>query len=182
MGTTFPALLHRIQEEIADIKIALLNFNPYHFIKYYDYMVSLIKRGVIVHIQLPYQSASDKILKLMKRPYNREDIEEAYATLNELKFVEFDGHMIVGFPGETEDDFKESVEFGLKYHPNYILINSFMEQPNMPASYLPAKVSEDTKRRRLLEAEKMFRDAGIICNSNEGSLAKERFRKWLRKK
>lgn len=176
-GSSLPLLIRKLKAKIPEIKIDIQDFNPYHFLKFYDDMVDLIKTGVIVHMQIPYQSASDHILSLMKRPYNSEDLEKVFNTINELNFNEYDSHMIVGFPGETEEDFELSVQFAVRHRPKYMLVNSFMEISKMPAADLPNKVSPETKKRRIHEAMSRFRAAKIICNSDYSDLACERFRR-----
>jgi len=176
-GSSLPKLLRRLQTTIPGITIALQDFNPFHFMKFYDDMVSFIRASLIVHLQMPYQSASDHILNLMKRPYTRDLLNMVFGTLNDLGFRELDSHMIVGFPGEREEDFEESVQFALRYRPKYMLINGFMEAPGMVAAALPDKVTAETKQRRMEEAEKRFKAVGMMCNRDNSDLANERFRK-----
>ncbi len=162
--TDFPGLIREIHSAAPDVKIAIQDFNPIYFLKYYTEMVRFIVGGLIVHLQIPYQSASNRILSGMNRPYSRYTLDKIFGKLNELNFTEIDSHILVGFPGETRKDFNESVSFALRYNPKYMLINKFMAMPGMPAFDLPDKVSEETKERRALAAETMFRKAGIICN------------------
>jgi threonylcarbamoyladenosine tRNA methylthiotransferase MtaB len=176
-GSSLPALIHRLKARVPNIKIALQDFNPFHFLKFNDEMVEFIQGGLIVHLQIPYQSASDRILQLMKRPYSRADIEKVFGTLNSLHFTEFDSHIIVGFPGETEEDFEASVQFAIQHHPKYMLVNVFMESPNMPAAKFANKIEAKIKRRRSAEARVRFESAGIMVNSDNSELAHERFRR-----
>ncbi|MFQ5828084.1 MAG: radical SAM protein [Candidatus Methylomirabilia bacterium] len=177
IGTSLPNLIRRLQQAIPDIRIAMQGVNPCHFLKFYDDMVEFLRSGLIVHLQIPFQSASDRILKLMNRPYDRAALDKVFGTINELGFREFDTHIIVGFPGETEDDFQRSLEFALDHHPKYVLLNGFMEAPEMPAARLPAKVDLETTLRRLLRAEARLKAAGILCNCDYGEFSRERFRR-----
>lgn len=176
-GSSLPKLICRLREAVPGIMIAMQDFSPYHFLKFYDDMVEFIKEGFIAHLQIPYQSANDRILKLMARPYTKADIKKVFSTLNKLDFKEIDAHIIVGFPGETDDEFEESVEFAVKHRIKYLLVNGFMESPRMPAAKLPGKISTEAKRKRLQYAERRFKEAGIISNCDYGSLSGERFRR-----
>jgi len=176
-GSSLPNLIRRIRATVPDIKIAMQDFNPYFFLKFYDDMIEFINAGLIVHLQMPYQSASDRILQLMERPYSRADLNKIFNTINELKFTELDSHIIVGFPGETEEDFERSVQFAIQYRPKYMLINCFMESPGMPAANLPGKIDPEVKRRRSQEAEARFKAAGILCNCDDSEYARDRFQK-----
>ena len=182
IGSSLPALVNRLRAAVPGIKIAMQDVNPYHFLKFYDDMVGFMQDRLILHLQVPYQSASDRVLKLMNRPYNRGDIEKVFGTFNRIGFTEIDSHMIAGFPGETEDDFDQSVQFAVEYRPKYMLVNAFMESPGMPAAKLPNKVDQQTKRRRTLDAVARLKAAGILCNCDYGELARERLRRMNKSK
>lgn len=176
-GSNLPTLIRRLQQVRPDLKIGLQGFNPSHFLKFYDEIVEFLRSGLIAHLQIPFQSASDRILELMKRAYNRADIDKVYGTLNEIGFTEFDTHIIVGFNGETEEDFEETLQFTLRHHPKYVLVNGFMESPKMAAAKLPGKVDQATKQRWLKEAEARIKAAGILCNCDDGEFSASRFRR-----
>lgn len=177
LGTSLPVLIETLRAQIPGIRIALQDFNPYHFLKFYREMVGFLQSGLVVHLQIPYQSASDPILKLMKRPYTRADLDRVFDTLNSCGFTEFDSHMIVGFPGEAEADFEESLSFAVRHRPKYMLVNGFMESPGMPTARFPGKVDPAVRNRRLLEARNRLVAAGIICNCDDSEHARERFQK-----
>lgn len=176
IGTTLPSLIRKLKAMDPEIIIALQGLNPAHVIKYYDEFSGFIKNGDIRHMQLPIQSASDRILQLMKRPYSKAEIEKVFALLNETGFTEVDSHMIIGFPGETDEDYEETMEFILRRRPKYMLVSGFMETPEMDASMLSNKVERDTKLRRLRDAEKRLKAAGILCNTDDSELSADRFR------
>jgi len=164
ISSSLPQLIHKLKGIHPDLKLALSNLNPAYFIKYYDDMVGFLHNGDIRHLNLPIQSASASILKSMNRPYTRDDIDKSFGLLNSIGFTEFDTHIIVGFPGETEEDFEETVQFILRHRPRYVLSSGFMESPAAAASRLPHKVDEETKRQRLHNAGARLRSVNIICN------------------
>lgn len=177
IGTTLPELMKRLYKVEPALKIALNNLNPDAFIRYYDEITEFIEDGRIEHFNLPIQSASDRILQLMNRPYSRKDIEKIFGMLKHIGFKEFDTHLIVGFPGETENDFRQTVDFVLGYRPKYVLVSGFMESPIMDACHLSGKVDEDIKRKRLEIAQKLINAQGIICNTEHGELSIDRCRR-----
>lgn len=61
-------------------------------------------------LHIPLQSGSDKILKLMQRPYTKKTILEKFNLLKKIKNISFGTDIIVGFPGENESDFQETYE------------------------------------------------------------------------
>lgn len=173
-NTDLPALMQKLSQVDPKLKIALNNLNPAGYIRFFDEISKLVAKGVIRHLNLPIQSASARILKLMNRPYTRQDIDRIFSSLNDVDFKEFDTHVIFGFPGETDEDFEETLQFIIKHKPKYVLASGFMEAPGMPAYQLPNKVSQQVKRKRLRVFYKQVRSAGIICNTDESQLGSDR--------
>ena len=176
-GSSLPNLIRRLRGELPGIVIALQDLNPYHFLIFRDQMVGFINEGFIAHLQIPYQSANDRILELMARPYTKADLKEVFEILTAIGFTEIDSHILVGFPSETDEEFEESVQFAIDNYIKYMLVNSFMESPGIPATNFPSKVSYKTKLRRLRHAEQRFKAAGILYNCDNSSFACERFKK-----
>ncbi|OGL41509.1 MAG: hypothetical protein A2043_09540 [Candidatus Schekmanbacteria bacterium GWA2_38_9] len=177
IGTNLPSLMHNLLEINPKLKIALNNFNPEGFVLFYEEISNFLAKGDIRHLNLPIQSASDRILKLMNRPYSRSDLDKIFGLLNEICYVEFDTHIIIGFPGETKDDINETVEFILKHKPKYVLASCYMETHGMESYNLSNKVTELTMRERLQAAKSRITAAGIICNTDDSGLSIDRFRR-----
>ena len=102
-----------------------------------------------LYITCPIQSGSNKTLKNMKRPYT---IEHALKQLRKVKQnnknLMINTHVIVGFPGETEEDFNETIktlETGLFDRVKVFMYN---ERPNTEALKINPKISEEEKERR----------------------------------
>lgn len=177
IGRSLALLMKKLFSIDWRVKIALNNLNPIGFMRFETDILDFIKAGRIRHLNLPIQSASGKILNLMKRLYTREDIDRVFGILNDIQFTEFDTHVIVGFPGETEADFTETIQFILRHRPKYVLASGCMVLRNMPVALLPDKIDESTKKRRLKEFENFMRSAGIICNTDDSELGLERLRR-----
>ena len=100
------------------------------------------------HIHLPVQSGSDKILKTMNRHYNKAKYLELidYAK-SKIKDVSFTSDIIVGFPGETYNDFLETIELikKVRYESLYTFIYS--KRVGTPAAKMEDVVSEDEKSK-----------------------------------
>lgn len=178
IGSSLPNLIRKLRAIHPEIKIALNNLNPASFIQYFDEMTAFVKEGAIRHLNLPIQSASPRILKLMNRSYTRDDIDKIFDWLDNAGFTEFDTHVIVGFPGEMEEDVEETIQFIIRHKPKYVLASKYLEVPGMAAaSRLPDKVDKKTKLRRLRRFAEAMEKAGIICNSEEGDIIKTRFQR-----
>ena len=102
------------------------------------------------YLHLPVQSGSDKILKAMNRRHSRSDylriIEKLYAANSKLKMS---SDFIVGFPGETDEDFAQTLDVVNKV--KYIQAFSFKysRRPGTPAAVMENQVEEKVKKERL---------------------------------
>ncbi len=102
------------------------------------------------YLHLPVQSGSDKILKAMNRRHSRDDylrtIEKLYAANPALRMS---SDFIVGFPGETDEDFEQTLDIVKRV--GYIQAFSFKysKRPGTPASLMPDQVEEKIKQQRL---------------------------------
>ncbi len=175
IGTDFPTLVKELRTIDNRLRFALNNYNLADFIKNYDEIEKLLREGYFLHLNLPIQSASEKILRLMERPYSKQDMEKVFGLFKEIGFREFDTHIIIGFPGETKQDVEETVDFILKHKPKYVLANSYMEMPAMDSAKLGSKIDSHDIFERMQWATKKIRNSGIICNSDQSDLIQSRF-------
>jgi threonylcarbamoyladenosine tRNA methylthiotransferase CDKAL1 len=177
IGTNLPALIRCICSIDPRIKIALNNLHLADFLEYKAEILSLIKDGAIKHINLPIQSASDGILRQMKRQYTSAEISDVFGLFNQIDFKEFDTHIIIGFPTETEYDFKKTVDLLVKYKPKYALVSKYMESDAAKSSEIYPKVPNDVILARMERIETCMNDAGIICNCDGNELSVDRLRR-----
>ena len=102
------------------------------------------------HVHLPVQSGSSKILRAMQRMYSREEYLEKIAMIRGARrTISVTSDIIVGFPGETEADFQETLN--LLHTVKYEAIFSFKysPRPNTPAQSMADPIPEEEKSRRL---------------------------------
>ncbi len=117
------------------------------------------------HFHLSLQSGSSKVLARMKRKYNAEQAGLAMDRLRAaLPSVQFSTDIIVGFPGETEEEFAETVEFVRRADFLTVHIFPYSKRKGTPAESMPDQVPEEIKHRRLheLEAVAVERRAAIL--------------------
>ena len=106
------------------------------------------------HFHLSLQSGSSRVLALMKRKYNASQAMRSIELLRKyIPDVQFTTDVIVGFPGETEEDFAETVEFCK--NARFLMVHIFPYSPRRgtPAASMKGQIPEDVKRRRLHELE-----------------------------
>ena len=107
-------------------------------------------------VHLPVQSGSDEILKLMRRGHTAENyLRRVEAIKNSPRQIALTTDIIVGFPGETEEDFQATADLVkyCEYHSAYIF--KYSPRPGTPAAEMTDDVSYADKTRRFLELEKI---------------------------
>lgn len=110
------------------------------------------------HFHIPLQSGSDRILGLMRRRYTAARFAERIAAVRRLMPDAFIGiDVIVGFPGETEADFRATYDLLAELKPAFLHIFPFSERPETPAVELPGKVQAEVATRRAGELEALCR-------------------------
>ena len=109
-------------------------------------------------VHLPVQSGSDHILRLMRRGHTRADyMRRIEAIKNARRQIAITSDIIVGFPGETEQDFRATMSLveNVKYDGLYIF--KYSERPGTPAAKLTDDVTKSEKKKRFLELEDLQR-------------------------
>ncbi|MDP8245321.1 MAG: radical SAM protein [Candidatus Hinthialibacter antarcticus] len=174
IGYTLPRLIQSLREDDSRLTFGLQGFNPSNFLSFFDEMERMLRAGDIFHMQLPIQSASDSVLKNMKRTYTRDGLVKIFELLKELNYNAIDTHLLIGFPGETEEDFQKTLDFVLYYKPRYVLVSKYMETPAMPAFHFDQKIPRAIQDQRLAEAGARIRAAGLICNTDDSDISEKR--------
>jgi tRNA-2-methylthio-N6-dimethylallyladenosine synthase len=107
-------------------------------------------KALCPHIHLPVQSGSDTVLKLMNRGYTR---DHYISLIERIKKTRPDtiitSDLIVGFPGETEEDFEDSLQLIKNIEFDNLFSFKYSERPRTMALHLPDKIGENEKQRRL---------------------------------
>jgi tRNA-2-methylthio-N6-dimethylallyladenosine synthase len=102
------------------------------------------------HIHLPVQSGGDRILKLMNRRYNRDDYLGKVDRLRKIQpDISISTDIIVGFPGETSEDFMQTLDLIRKVEYDSLFAFKYSDRPKVPARHFSGKVSEREKTDRL---------------------------------
>ena len=110
------------------------------------------------HIHLPLQSGSNRILERMRRGYSREEYGEKVLRLRQAcPEISITTDMIVGFPGEEERDFEESLEMMERVQFDDLFSFRYSDRPHTRASSLTDKIPEEVKQKRLLVLQSLQR-------------------------
>ncbi len=154
-------------EEVAKTGIERVRFITSHPWDFTDKMIDVIGKypNIMPYIHLPLQSGSDRILKLMGRRYTKESYLELFNKIKEtVPGVAITTDIIVGFPGESEEDFKETLDVvnTCKYDSAFTFI--FSPREGTPA----AKMKDDTplsvKEDRLHQLNELINKYALEAN------------------
>lgn len=117
-----------------------------------------INKKLVSHFHIPLQSGSDKILKLMNRRYDKKYFEEKIKGIRNIRpEVSITTDVIVGFPGETEEDFNETYDFCKHLKFSKIHVFPYSDRNGTVASNMKDKINGSVKKTRvnkLLELSK----------------------------
>ncbi|BFD25193.1 MAG: tRNA (N(6)-L-threonylcarbamoyladenosine(37)-C(2))- methylthiotransferase MtaB [Candidatus Parcubacteria bacterium] len=108
------------------------------------------------HLHISLQSGCDKILKTMNRPYNTDYFRQRVKLLRAaMPEIAISTDIIVGFPGENEEDFNDTLSFAREMGFSKIHVFPFSAHEQTPAFKLPNKVSAAEKKDRAAQLRKM---------------------------
>lgn len=116
-----------------------------------DELIELIKSDdrICPYLDMPIQHINNKMLKSMRRATSREDIIEIIIKLRrEIPHIVIRTSLIVGFPGETDEQFEELAKFIQDYPLDNIGIFKYSREPNSHSYNLPDQISEEAKEKR----------------------------------
>lgn len=145
---TFADLLRKVNEVEGIERIRFMTSHPKDLTLDVVYAIRDCDK-VCEQIHLPVQSGSNRILKEMNRHYTKEQYTElAKKIREEIPDVTFSTDIIVGFPGETEEDFNETLELAkeVKYDAAFTFIYS--RRNHTPADKMENQISDDIKHER----------------------------------
>jgi threonylcarbamoyladenosine tRNA methylthiotransferase MtaB len=117
-----------------------------------DALLDVVERSgerVAHHFHLPLQSGSDSVLSRMRRPYSAaEYLEVATALARRFPDAALGADVIVGFPGETEHEFEDTVSLIERSPLTYLHVFAYSDRPGTPASNMRPKVRTETIHER----------------------------------
>ena len=159
--------LANLLEDVSKTGIERIRFITSHPWDFSDEMIHIIKKypNVLNHIHLPVQSGNNDILKLMGRRYTKEEYINLYQKLKkEIPDIAITTDIIVGFPGETEEQFKDTLSLveECKFDLAYTFI--FSKRVGTPAYNMKDEVTKEEKEERLQRLNELINKYALINN------------------
>ncbi len=163
IGDNFAHLL----EEVAKTNIERIRFVTSHPWNFTDEMINIISKypNIMPYIHLPLQSGSDNILKRMNRRYTKNEYIELFNKMKErIPGVSITTDIIVGFPGESEEDFQDTLDVCeyCKFDGAYTFI--FSPREGTPAALMKDDTPLSVKEERLQRLNKVINKYSLMNN------------------
>ena len=118
------------------------------------------------HVHLPVQSGSTRVLRAMQRTYIREEYLEKIALIRGAKRpISITSDIIVGFPGETDEDFDETLSLLDEVKYDNIFAFKYSPRPNTPSLAMKDAIPEEEKSRRLAALQKKQGEIQMLANA-----------------
>lgn len=158
IGTDLPALLWKLVEVIPEGAMLRLGMtNPPYILEHLEEMAKILNHPrVYAFLHIPVQSASDTVLMEMKREYCVADFKRVVDFLKEkVPGITIATDIICGFPGETDQDFRETVKLVEEYKFPSLFINQFYPRPGTPAAKME-QVPAQVKKQRTKDLSGVF--------------------------
>ena len=154
-------------EDVAKTGIKRLRFVTSHPWDFNDEMIDIIAKydNIMPYIHLPLQSGSSRILKLMGRRYTKEEYLQLFNKLKtRIENVSITTDIIVGFPGETLEDFNETLDVvnACKYDSAFTFV--FSPRIGTPACRMQDDVSIEEKNQRLYKLNDLVNKYALEAN------------------
>lgn len=147
-GFKLPDLLNRVSE-VPGIEWVRLHYAYPGF--FTDELIETIASNpkVCDYIDMPLQHSEDSILKRMRRPGRQRDVRELVGKIRaRIPDVALRTSMIVGFPGETEEDFERLCDFVREMKFDRLGVFAYSQEEDTPANRLPDQLSDEVKQFR----------------------------------
>jgi threonylcarbamoyladenosine tRNA methylthiotransferase MtaB len=156
------SLLRRLLKQCGDNRIRLNSLEP---LTVTDGIVRLMEESggrLARHLQVPLQSGSDAVLRRMRRNYRTSAWLDRMEQLRlAMPDIGLGADMIVGFPGETVQEFQETLDLLASSPVNYLHVFSWSERPGTPASELADRVHPAVIRERSAVLRQFADEAGL---------------------
>ncbi|XP_003788426.1 threonylcarbamoyladenosine tRNA methylthiotransferase [Otolemur garnettii] len=158
IGTNLPTLLWKLVEVIPEGAMLRVGMtNPPYILEHLEEMAKILNHPrVYAFLHIPVQSASDSVLMEMRREYCVADFKRVVDFLKEkVPGITIATDIICGFPGETDQDFQETVKLVEEYKFPSLFINQFYPRPGTPAAKIE-QVPAQVKKQRTKDLSRVF--------------------------
>jgi MiaB-like tRNA modifying enzyme len=164
--SSLPELLKEILKIDKDFRLRIGMMNPKHLSLILDDMIGIYKdKRVFKFLHVPIQSGDDGMLKKMRRNYSVEEFKEIISRFRKaIPKLTVSTDIIVGFPGETEENFSKSLQLIKELKPEVLNISRFIPRPGTEACYMKDKLDGGLVKDRSRVMTDIFQNISRMNN------------------
>ncbi len=173
--TDLAELLKKLTGLQGDFKIRIGMANPNHILKILPELIQAYKnKKVFRFLHLPIQSGNNQTLNAMKRDYSVKEFKKIISAFRqEIPKITISTDIICGFPGETEEQFEDSLELTRWLRPKVLNISRFWPREKTPAAKMKSRLISRIIKERSRKLHHLFRKLGKEENEKELGRIKE---------
>lgn len=162
-GILLPELLDKITDLDGDFRVRVGMTTPNSFSKILDEMIESMKSPKLYKfIHIPIQAGNDQILQAMRRKYTVQEFKDVVNRLREaIPEIGISTDIICGFPGETPEQFQDSLDLIKWLRPDVLNINRFWERPGTDAAKMPGRLHGRETKERSREMTKLWKEIAV---------------------
>ena len=185
-NVTLAQLMKRILKEAEGLE--RLRISSIEITEIDDELIDLMQTDprIAKHLHIPLQAGSDRILKAMGRPYTLQEYYDRITSIREqISDVAISCDLITGFPGETDEDFNDTLAFIRKCELAFLHVFPYSPREKTPAAKMRPQVDPRVRRQRAAQALKLSaqlredygrkwtgRKAEVMCEEEDGAYTK----------
>jgi tRNA A37 methylthiotransferase MiaB len=162
IGSSITELLEKMFEKKANYKLTLIDFGPRWLIEQQEKLIPLLSQNQdrVKELFVPFQSGSNKLLDQMKRGYHFEELISVLKLLRKkAPKIAIRTSVLVGFPGESEEDFGATTRVIQEIDFDEVTINRYEDRPLTASSKMDDKVPQE-----IIESRAQFLVKNMGCN------------------
>ncbi len=164
-GFAAPRRLHDLLRRIlAETGVQRLRISSVEPMDWTDELFELMASSprIAPHVHMPLQSGSDAVLRRMKRRYRTRHYEDRILRAARLMpEAAFGADVMTGFPGETDSEFQQTLEFVSRMPFTYLHVFTYSERPGTPAASMPGRVSWEARKERTRELRRLAAEKNL---------------------
>lgn len=166
--TNLARLLERIVAIPGDFKVRVGMGNPRHVPKYLDELIAVMKHPKIFKfLHIPVQAGNNNVLKTMRRGHSVETFVDIVRKIRaEIPDVTISTDIIVGYPGETDEQFQDTVRLVEEWTPEAVNIARFAARPGTPAASMDEQVHGNVSKERSRTLKKVHTAIALEQNKH----------------
>ena len=155
-ATSLTTLIHHLLAELPLARIRLSSIEPTDIDPSLIDLMAQNPQRIAAYLHIPLQSGSNTILKAMSRPYTVQDFQKTVNAIRQkLPHIALATDIIVGFPGETDENFMETYEFAKRLQFSKIHLFRYSLRPGTPAANRTDQIAPEIKAERAHNLQKL---------------------------